>query len=357
MHRSTSTIAGGVLLIAAGMLWHVPMAAGQLAMLETPIEQAPARVSGETLTVVRLAAEEALETREEIFTVPRKVAREVIDETTKLPRTVIEEVTETRARVVTVPRLMYRQVTQTFDLTAISASELGGAKLDAAALKTRLAKQGLILIADVGRPVVPEAFKVLFKPETIVLDLRNPLPPADPPPLPVPGGAHPADPELVEGELAKPGDMPPRFRLASIDYKGQFVLKAVDISTLTSTQHVTAIEKRLVDGKEVELPVSKPINVMERRETSHSFTYPGTAITGVTVDGKPLDDRHRAALTEREIPVVIAATGKPVESFWLQNLKPKMLVLTTLVASEPFSAREPPLAPPPLPPDPVSPLK
>jgi hypothetical protein len=247
----------------------------------------------------------------------------------------------------------------TFDVGTAQATELSGAKVDAAALKSRLAKQGLILISNMGQPAVPEAFKLLFKPETIVLDLSKSPPLALPPaPFADPIPVVPALPPAVEGELPKAGDIPPQFRLASIDADKQVVLKAVSTRDMTTTRFVTVTENRIVDGKEVPTIVCKPISVTERQESSHAINYPSDTISGVTVDGQPLDDRHRDALAQKEIPVVVSASGKPVESFWLQNIKPKMLVLTAPLSSPsvspgPPSPSSPVLAPSFGPPSPV----
>jgi hypothetical protein len=119
---------------------------------------------------------------------------------------------------------------------------------------------------------------------------------------------------------------------------------------MTSTRQIMRQVSRVVDGKEATVDVSMPIQVTERRESSHTVTYPATAITGITVDEKPLDDRHRTALKSREIPVVVATNGRGVDAFWLQNVKPNMLVLTvpTVQAPSPQALERPVLMAPPM---------
>jgi hypothetical protein len=299
--------------------------------VETPIDQAVARVSGNTLTAVRVVMEHVYETRQETYPVTVKVARTVNDPATQQPKVVYEDQTETRTRNVAVTRPVYKQVMLRYDIDNVHTADLSGAKIDAATLKIRLAKQGLVLTSLMG-PAVPEKFTLLFKPETIVLDLSRSMPMAPPPPLAPAPPTGPGDviaaPLPIEIELPRNADIPPQFRLASIDADGQFSLKAVATQAMTSTRYVTRQQSRVVDGRESTVTVCVPISVTERRESSHTVNYPATAVSGITVDERPLDDRHRVGLKSREIPVVVGANGKGVEAFWLQNIKPNMLVLT-----------------------------
>lgn len=323
------------------LLWPLAVQAQVMPPVETPIEQAVARVAGDKLTAVRVMMEHVLETRQEAFPVTKKVVVTTIDPATMAPRTDVEEVTEMQTRIYTVTRPVYKQVMLTFDLAKIHATEFSGAKLDAAALKTRLAKQSLILLATHG-VAVPEKFALLFRPETIVVDLQlsAAAPPPPPPALLAPAELAPAPAVApVDVELPKVGDIPPQFRLASIDAPGNFKLRAVATQTVQSTRFVTKTEERMVEGKVVSVVVCEPITVTEHRESTNTVTYPpATGITGVTVDGKPLGELHRAALREREIPVVVSPNGKPLASFWLQNIRPMMLALTVPAADMPAPA-------------------
>lgn len=332
MSRLLSLIGYGFMLFCG--CWAVPVACAfgpHLAPVETPIDQAVARISGNTLTAVRVVMEHVYETREEAYPVTVKVAKTINDPATQQPKVVYEDQTEMRTRTVTVTRPVYKQMMLRYDVDNVHAADLSGAKLDAATLKIRLAKQGLVLTSLMG-PAVPENFTLLFKPETIVLDLSRSMPMVPPPPLAPAPPAGPADviaaPLPMDIELPKNADIPPQFRLASIDADGQFALKAVATQAMTSTRYVTRQQSRVVDGKEITATVCVPISVTERRESSHTVNYPATAVSGITVDERPLDDRHRAGLKSHEIPVVVGANGKRVEAFWLQNIKPNMLVLT-----------------------------
>jgi hypothetical protein len=323
------------------LLWPLALQAQVMPPVETPIEQAVARVAGDKLTAVRVMMEHVLETREEAFPVTKKISKTVVNPTTMVPQTVFMDVTEMQTRTVTVTRPVYKQVMLTFDLATIHATEFSGAKLDAAALKTRLAKQSLILLTTNG-VAVPEKFAMLFRPETIVVDLQSSAaaPPPPPPTLLAPAELAPAPAVApVDVELPRVGDIPPQFRLASIDAQGNFKLRAVATQTVQSTRFVTKTEERMVEGKVVTVVVCEPITVTEHRESTNTVTYPpATGITGVTVDGKPLGELHRAALREREIPVAVSPNGKPLDSFWLQNIRPMMLALTIPAADMPAPA-------------------
>ena len=342
-------VLGWVLL---GCLWSASALRAQplfLPPLETPIEQAAAHATADKLILVRVFREFVVQQREELYPVEVKVAKTVTDPATQQTTTVYASQTEMRTRTVSVAKPVYKQVAVTLDLAKVAATELSGARLDAAVLQTRLAKQGLVLIKMMG-PALPKEYEVLFKPETIVIDLSSPDAQVPTAPLP-PGGAPPPAP--AEANLPVGADLPPQFRLASIDADGRYVLKVVQALDLTSTQYVTKTEIKLVDGKEIPAVVCVPVAVTERRESSHATVYPESAISAVTVDEKPLEDRHRNALRAREIPVVVSFHGKAVPSFWLQNIRPAMLVLTVPTSNPPGPMPPGPMPPEPMPPRPM----
>src|SRR5688572_21806881 len=111
MCRLVATIGCGLMLLCGN--WAAPVAWANgplLPPLETPIEQAVARVSGNTLTALRVVMEHVYETREEAYPVKVKVAKTVTDPATQQPKVVYEEQTEMRTRTVTVTRPVYKQV-------------------------------------------------------------------------------------------------------------------------------------------------------------------------------------------------------------------------------------------------------
>jgi hypothetical protein len=161
------------------------------------------------------------------------------------------------------------------------------------------------------------------------LPMGPPVPPSASVPPGAPAVASPSLPVPAASESGLPNgvDLPPVFRLASIDADNQFVLKAVHALETTSTQYVTKQELKIVDGKEIAVQVCVPISVTEKRQTSQTTILSTSAVSVVTVANEPFDDRHREALRQREIPVVVSPNGSHTKTFWLQNIRPRMLVV------------------------------
>jgi hypothetical protein len=305
----------------------------------------------------------------ETYTVDHKIPEEIIDPTTKKPKTIYKTVSELKVKTRRLMMLVPQKSIHTLGWGNTPATEIGGGPVESEALRERLAKPILVLISYDGKPI-PESFAILFKPGTLVLDLSKapelmppaasppggvapPLPTAAPAPAPVPARAPaPAPPapasvanDQSQGEFALPQVLPPIFRLASVDERGQFVLRVVSSADNPVTRFVMKTETRLVNGKEVIKSVCVPVSVLEHYEESVTTRFASDLVTGRTVEGKPMADLHLNSLKQREIAVVVSRDGMPVDPFWLQNIKPKMLVLVP-PASE---------LPPPPPPDSTSP--
>jgi hypothetical protein len=93
---------------------------------------------------------------------------------------------------------------------------------------------------------------------------------------------------------------------------------------VTEYQQVT---EKVRDGDTVKTVTKlEPVTANQQITASLSASVPGATVK--TISGQPLDDRHLAALKQREIPVVISVDGMPVDPVWLQNIKPQMLLVT-----------------------------
>jgi hypothetical protein len=319
-------------------------------LVELAFNQALARIgSNGNLQVLSLDWKPVYKEVQETYTVDHQIPEQIIDPTTKKPKTIYKTVSEAKVKTRKIMMLVPQKSIHELGWGRTPATEIGGGPVESEALRERLAKPFLVLISYDGKPI-PDSFAMLFKPGTLILDLSNapelmPPPPSSPggvaPPLPaaaapapalVPAPAPALAPASVasdqsQGEFVLPQVLPPIFRLASVDERRQFVLRVVSSTENPVTRFVMKTETKLVDGKEVITSVCQPVSVLEHYEASVTTRISPDLVTGRTVEGKPMADLHLNALKQREIAVVVSRDGMPVDAFWLQNIKPKVLVL------------------------------
>ena len=138
----------------------------------------------------------------------------------------------------------------------------------------------------------------------------------------------------------------PLFRLARLVDEQQLSLRCTQIVDRSATRYGMVMETTLHDGQPVTVCKCVPIAARERYEASLTTIVPWPQVRASTVEGREITDQHRQALRQREIPVVVSRSGLPVDAFWLQNLKPRMLVLTPPAEQLPQATAAPPSARP-----------
>lgn len=344
--------------------------------VELAFDQALARAGASGMLEVKCKNwKPVYETYPETYTVTHKVAVQVENPETKQLETHYKDVSEQKTATRTVMKMVSEDAIRFLDWKEATVTEIGGDAVKGDVLRERLKTPTLVIVSFDGKPL-PDSFAMLFKTGTLVLDLSQPkaiaqvpvpLPPAAiPAPLPaapapapapvpqqvpMPAPATPKAPATIEAGASVVGDAPkqdafafpnaapPMFRLASIDEQGQFALKVTAVAEKQLTRFVTKCETHVIDGKEVQVCKCVPVSVTERFQGTSIVAVPAEMVSGATVEGKPMTDQHRAALKVREIPVVVSRNGLPVEAFWLQNIKPKMLTLVP-------PANQPPAATP-----------
>jgi hypothetical protein len=110
----------------------------------------------------------------------------------------------------------------------------------------------------------------------------------------------------------------PRLALARVD-DGQ--LRIPDKVLLMRTE--TRIEKRLIDGKMVDVHV--PVTRSEYRLVERS--YPPDAVRAFDLEGKPISFKELAKLLTRQGPVVISDDGQPLDPAYRSAYKADTIVL------------------------------
>jgi hypothetical protein len=162
-----------------------------------------------------------------------------------------------------------------------------------------------------------------------------------------------AQPGAISAEepAALPDSLPPTFRFAKVDDQGHVALRVMLAEDRVVTGMLISTKKVTDAGVVKELLEQRPVTMQQQLRTSFTSIVDRQAVTGTTAEGQPLVAAHWNALQQRELPVVVSRDGKPVDPFWLQNIKPKMLVLVP-PATENFAAPGPMGIPSPAPPAP-----
>lgn len=244
-----------------------------------------------------------------------------------------------------------------------------GVKLDS--VRARLARPTLILITEDGK--LHPSFSGLFKQDALVLSYSpRPLaPPAGTTPLPVPQPApQPAPPAapaeeqtsrkpppvLLVGQQTKKGtgqpaaeakspfpkSLAPTFRYCQLQEKGNVVaVRHFFEAKVTTTAMKTVVHegvKKLV-----------PFQLQKTIGTDETIPWDRKMVKFLTVDGQPMDAATVMTTLSREVAVVAAADGQPVDTFWLQNINPSATVIVLPQFNTPQPQAPTPLRTPTLP--------
>jgi len=259
----------------------------------------------------------------EEYTVTRKVPETIQDPVTKKLTTRYVEVPEMRTRTVMKAHWQGFKKVWPVQVATPAFFELDGSAVDPGTLGERLKKPALVVVTQDG-PQLPGYFAFLFRPGTLVFHLTP-----DSVMLTAQPGA------IRAGEPAGlPDSLPPTFRLAKAVDQSHVALRVILATDRQVTGLVTSTEK-VADGGEVkEVTQQRPVTMLQEFRTSFTTIVDQKAVTGTTAEGQPLVEAHWNALGQRELPVVVSRDGKAVDPFWLQSIKPKMLVLVPPAAEE-----------------------
>ncbi|MEQ8787530.1 MAG: hypothetical protein RIC55_14600 [Pirellulaceae bacterium] len=287
---------------------------------------------------------------QETYTVMRKVPKTVEDPATGQLKTVYEDVAETRVRTLTVAQLVPEQMVYQLPTTEHSFFEIDGTAADAATLSERLKTPSPVVVLRDGK-ALPAEFRILFQPGTLVVAAPSGFAPMHAPP---------ADPAPPAGEaLVLPESWPPTFRLASIDQAGGLALRA-PTSDDREVKGFAVMTKqiRLDDGTTKDVHEFNEVAIRQQLRASLTTLVSLDDVSGRTIEGGAMEQRHLDALKDREIPLVVSSDGKPVDPVWLKGLRPNMLLLSVPTTNLPFvpqpaRAPRPDNGPPPLPPQPA----
>ena len=297
--------------------------------VDVAFDQALARLGDDgSLELLSVLWKPVFETKTEEYSVIVKVPVTKVDPVTKQETTVFQEQPETRTRIVQVTELIPEQKLRKFLVALMRFYELDGTVVEPESLAQRLARPTLVVVTEDGGPL-PDYFAFLFKPGTLVVGAGPSGLGMFAPSAPGPMATEPQAAEPSDDGFSLPDGFPPTFRLATVDEQDQFVLRMFREENKSVTGFRTLTKTVQTEEGERQVSEIRPVPIMQQLTTSLTTRILREHVRVATAEGKPMDDAQLDALKQREYPVVVARDGRPVDPFWLQNIRPRMLVLVT----------------------------
>jgi hypothetical protein len=255
-------------------------------------------------------------------------------------RALDKEVTEYKTVEKQVPatkmRLVFEQFVRKVNAETLEAFETDGRAIPVADLKRRVQGKALVVAAP---EKLPDYHAALFKPGTIILKVAPepvmpPAPhaiPAPAPPSERPQAILPLDLTLPVRTVSFQPDAvpvePPQFPLTPepvVVFASRDGADAVKIRRFRETKVTTDVTVRTGDSAVAPEKLVKAEHITRHSETS---SVPWTAVRVSQPDAIDLAiNRVQERLGTAETPVLLSSDGKLVDSFWLQNIKPGVLV-------------------------------
>jgi hypothetical protein len=271
----------------------------------------------------------------------------------KVSETVTEKVPKQVTEQYTASRYVSEAYAMKADPNTTKYFELDGRPASMATVATRLSKPTLVLLVWDGKPV-PEYYAWIFKPGTLVIAAQPQAPQPAPgaPSAPatairtfsasaaelvvdqsLASGAALADtfnavpvsfqetPEPVNPpEVTFPNAAAPMLVFGSRDREGMFNLRQMnEYSFFKQVQ----VEEQNADGNTEVQTIQ--LNVTNRN--NNIVQLPEQFVKTFLASGRRVDPRELSQQLPRELTVVASADGKPVDKFWLENIKPTVLVV------------------------------
>lgn len=258
------------------------------------------------------------------------------------------------------------------DLNDVKAFETNGQAVDMKTLATRLKKPTLVVIANDGKMIAPY-YAAVFKPGTLIIAPQNggdsnaPLPsavhndtrrstvtgssiklvsqevekPAPAQPAPPRTEAPPADLGLG---IALPKSLPPSMLFARVPETGKINLR----------QYSESVGEReiSIEVKPRGVPETIYMKQLQKFTRSEAIQLDLSDVQATTADAKPLPAPGLTEKLKTAAVVFVSSMGQPVDSFWLKNVKPGIVVL---VPPQGVAFGVPSCETPPGPPSPAAP--
>ncbi|MBX3448873.1 MAG: hypothetical protein KF777_04890 [Planctomycetaceae bacterium] len=288
-------------------------------------------------------------------------------------------VPETKTATKVVCKMVSTMFCQPVDPRTVKAFETDGRPISVEEVTRRCRGETLVVVTS-GEEMIPDYYAAIFKPGTIILAVPTaavppmmapalpqpafPIPqpaPAAPVPAPQPAPApqtsaarplaarfvsQPA-PLLVETEVPRTGPSLPDSPAPELVFLGRDGVDALKIRQFSEATYDVEVTVRTNDSS-----VSPQKKITSPRTVRHSvstlvpwrlvrLTQPGS--------GDITPDRAKEKMPAGESAALLSRDGRPIDEFWLQNIKPSVFVLRgiTLPPVAPVCAPVPGHAPAP----------
>jgi hypothetical protein len=357
-------------LLSAGLVLVQFSAALALGPAQGPPTQQLVRVDSSGAVVLHSQAsmcviETRTKTVQEKIPVTEEYTEEVSGQTVKKTRTAYKTVQKQVNFAVAKP--VFQTELRTANLDQLKAFETDGKPIPPEALKQRLAQETLVVVSA-NDGMISASYAGLFKPGTIVLALKQlaaspfappppppaaaigppaprtneapvapaPVAPAPPaaavptpnaPPAPVPAPA-PAAPRVAPAPA--PAPMPADLNKLPSAPQPQFLFASregadrIRLRRLNEHSYVISGNKVQIQGAEKRMI---PVQITWTIQQGEITTISGQDLQCFNAQGSAVALDRASSKLSREGTVLYSADGEPVHPFWLQNVKPSMLVL------------------------------
>jgi hypothetical protein len=274
--------------------------------------------------------------------VPVQESKDVVENGQTVTKTITRYLTESRTATRNKMVMECQQNRNQIEPESLSAFELDGRKISPADLKKRLQGDTLVLVGSCDGAMLPDYYAAVFKPGTIFI--RGDLAYVPQPGGPQPGEPAPAPPGLRPPSAASIIDQTTSIRLvahrtaAPLDVQlfpptpaPQIVFAArdgADLLKIRAFQESTHPSTVSVKANDSSVSPENTLTVQTTVRHSEITTVPWAALRVSTPEAKDLPlDRVKERLGAGEATVLLSSDGKLVDEFWLQNIKPGVLVL------------------------------
>jgi len=222
---------------------------------------------------------------------------------------------------------------RTSDQTELAIYDLSGERFSTTVVEERLSDWTLVLISKTGKPL-DRRVADLFQPTTIVVGIppQKPPMPFDAGPSSKPGASTPKRQGPAASKPAAEIKNEPRPQLpespqptfAFVRVQGE---KTIALRTeAEATHYLPRMTPRQNDGESKGdiRPLEWVPRVVETRET---LAFPTSELSAMTVPKKVVTAAELESMLATETLAAMSVDGKPVDPFWLRNLREGALVV------------------------------
>ncbi len=261
-------------------------------------------------------------------------------------RTVTRNVPETR----TGTRMVCKHVCETsyrpVDQQTLHAFETDGKPIKLADVAKRCGKEALVVVSA-NDGMIPSYYAEVYKPGTIILAMpweHSPVPhiqpqahpvtveaiPAPAPPVATPAPNIKSTPPAVQAVPVEPAETAPNAKLPTSPAPELVFIsrEGSDLLKVRQYEETPVVKELTVLGNDSSIAPETLMKSLQVQRSSVTTSIPWAAVRlSYPSEGPVSLDRIKEKLGKGEATAAMSIDGKLVDDFWLQNLKPSVLVI------------------------------